>query len=516
MFNTFDHQQSLDLINLAGSVPHDSSWPGRDAGPVHPASPSIITSWAAYFIIFDISQAGTCSRLGRLFQRIGMSRTTWAGCQWSLPPWGPTLVRKSLDCSHHLPALEATAAQPVSKQPTRLHELNVQALPVMKTNFCALPICPLHSLYIHIALLANCFWVTAGSNLVKIPSDIIRSSWIILHHHPFREFRFQHSLSKTTQTFPASCSVEAVSASEGATPVTFSVFAVEASAFGGCHSSAASRPRRKIATKLSSWMMAQRGAPQIMGSNEPAAAYQGVEIKAMPTIKATKTSLGSLEVAITVPARSFRGLIVASKEGIQRKMGNCKMCENVTVDGRNSDPEEQEKELCKRSHCFWRRYVPCRGADLCHIQFRSLTSARCHQTHQAHHQKVHKDRDVHWWDIAIQGIPCDGQNHQRDQTCQNSGANWSFRHLQIQAEAKGRQQLHQHAILENDDDTHLVVTQEHAQQKRQAAHKHWIQFSNSHHIFLRHGWAKSFLEDVQRNNAGGSHQCTIRSGHDGS
>ena len=321
MFNTFDHQQSLDLINLAGSVPHDSSWPGRDAGPVHPASPSIITSWAAYFIIFHISQAGTCSRLGRLFQRIARSRTTWAGCQWSLLPWGPTLVRKSLDCSHHLPALEATAAQPVSKQPTRLHELNVQALPVMKTNFCALPICPLYSLYIHIALLANCFWVTAGSNLVKIPSDHPESSWIILHP-PFREFRFQHSLSKTPQTFPASCSVEAVSASEGATPVTFSV-AFEAvaavAAFGGCHSSEASRPRRKIATKLSSWMMAQRGAPQIMGSNEPAAAYQGVEIKAMPTIKATKTSLGSLEVAITVPA-SFWGLNSLH----QRKESNAK------------------------------------------------------------------------------------------------------------------------------------------------------------------------------------------------
>ena len=514
MFNTFDHQQSLDLINLAGSVPHDSSWPGRDAGPVHPASPSITQHYNVMSCIFH---------------------HIWHKPSRYLQPVGPAVPAHWDEQDHlsRMPVVSATLRPNPRKKVFRLQPPsacswgNSSAAGVETTHAFAWIECPGFACYENellctanlpftFTLHSHC---TIGKLLLshgrfKSRQNPIRSSWIILHH-PFREFRFQHSLSKTTQTFPASCSVEAVSASEGATPVTFSVFAFEFSAFGGCHSSAASRPRRKIATKLSSWMMAQRGAPQIMGSNEPAAAYQGVEIKAMPTIKATKTSLGSLEVAITVPA-SFRGLIVASKEGIQRKMGNCKTCENVTVDGRNSDPEEQEKELCKRSHCFWRRYVPCRGADLCHIQFRSLTSARCHQTHQAHHQKVHKDRDVHWWDIAIQGIPCDGQNHQRDQTCQNSGANWSFRHLQIQAEAKGRQQLHQHAILENDDDTHLVVTQEHAQQKRQAAHKHWIQFSNLHHIFLRHGWAKSFLEDVQRNNAGGSHQCTIRSGHDGS
>ena len=49
-------------------------------------------------------------------------------------------------------------------------------------------------------------------------------------------------------------------------------------------------------------MMAQRGAPKIIGSIEPAEPYQGAEIKAMPTIKAIKTNLGSREVDITLPA----------------------------------------------------------------------------------------------------------------------------------------------------------------------------------------------------------------------
>lgn len=43
------------------------------------------------------------------------------------------------------------------------------------------------------------------------------------------------------------------------------------------------------------------GAPQIMGSAEPGWPNQGADIKAMPTIRATNTSLGSREVDINDP-----------------------------------------------------------------------------------------------------------------------------------------------------------------------------------------------------------------------
>ena len=130
-------------------------------------------------------------------------------------------------------------------------------------------------------------------------------AWLTLHLYFGLCKLGVHSLTPHIRfhIFPGPCSVvEAVSASEGATPAMSIFTALVASFWGGFQRAAATIPRKKITTKLSIWMMAQRGAPKIIGSIDPTEPYHGAEIKAMPTIKAIKTNLGSREVDITLPA----------------------------------------------------------------------------------------------------------------------------------------------------------------------------------------------------------------------
>lgn len=129
-------------------------------------------------------------------------------------------------------------------------------------------------------------------------------AWLTLHLYFGLCKLGVHSLTPHIRfhIFPGPCSVEAVSASEGATPAMSIFTALVASFWGGFQRAAATIPRKKITTKLSIWMMAQRGAPKIIGSIDPMEPYHGAEIKAMPTIKAIKTNLGSREVDITLPA----------------------------------------------------------------------------------------------------------------------------------------------------------------------------------------------------------------------
>mmetsp|Transcript_60872 Transcript_60872/g.175378 ORF Transcript_60872/g.175378 Transcript_60872/m.175378 type:complete len:311 (+) Transcript_60872:25-957(+) len=93
------------------------------------------------------------------------------------------------------------------------------------------------------------------------------------------------------------------------------------------------------------------------------------------------------------------------------------------------------------------------------------------QLHEPDKAGVEEHRDVHKRNtVGIQRVAHRHHRQQRDEPCNESKEDGALRDRHIEAEAERRKQLHQHAVLEDDDLAQLVAREEACHREGEAAH----------------------------------------------